>query len=369
MRPGGEGLDPNTKEHPDPSANADGDGLPADGGEHPDPKAGMHSEHPAGAADDIGDIDPDEILPPGGDGEGDLSASGTTDSELGDIFEALKKEIPADLLEQLPEGALEVVQNYLTEATEDARKKLQAFLTKRTQERSTEFEELRHENDQLRANALTQPEAVFVNQLVEWNDQILRDPVATIPKIIRKLVADGRLSKEKAAQFMGGDEESLFPDGAPPEDKPLTMRDLKALREEDAKERRAREEQQRRQGDAREAGRQAINEAVRWPGFAEKNPKTGKVHFTELGMKVIESVRRREFTGPNAVRNAYKAYRAEQMEQENAALRNKTRKVTDAARGATGQPGGVQPTKTKPAGTGDPWDSVMKDVEENGLGV
>lgn len=286
------------------------------------------------------------------DGSTDADATGASageseDSELEGIFSDLEKDIP----EALRKNAGNV------------KKKLQGYFTKKNQTISTELETLRKNqiSDDLKRDYMT---------LYGWYEKIQKNP----QEGLRELASQMGVSVEalvKASQAPSvPQEEELTPD------KLVTVEDYAKFARQEA--RKAAEEIREKevkplkeilakfQGTAEQReniqrGVETVKEAAETlPGFVVE--VDGKKSISKEGMAAIQAVTNGEFTGPNALKNAFKALTAENYYNKVKQAEGKLLEFKKNAAGASNPPGNTKPNTTQAPSSPDKfWDDLKSE--------
>lgn len=275
------------------------------------------------------------------------SAGESEDSELGDLFADLEKDIPEGLRPQ----------------ADSVKRKFQGYFTKKNQKIAQEMEVLRQ-------NQLSDEARQEVHRLATWADRLQKDPYNGIKELASQLgVGPDDLLRSWKAQ--AGDPE-LDPSQL------VTREDYVKFTRQEAKrladEIRAKEvkplqdvltqlkgESERRANTER--GSQILEEAKKsLPGFVGKDgTPTREAH------EAIARVLRGEFSGPNGLKNAYFAVIGQQAPTKVQELEQQLLSLKKMAKGATSTPDGHSPkTNYTPSRPDALWDDLRSEPLSSG---
>lgn len=229
------------------------------------------------------------------------------DSELEGIFTDLEKE----MTEAEKARALNV------------KKKLQGHLTKKTQAIAEERRKISQELEGLKANQITDEFKQDYTKLFGWYQRIQSNPQEGIRELATQLgVKPEALSL--SAEAPKPTEAELLPSQLETKEdyaKYVAQEVRKAVEEIRTKEVNplkdslGKFEGNTAKRELEERGYQALEEATKLPGFLEDQPNAeGKRMISKIGQEAINAVLKQEFTGPNALKNAYKSALADQHE-------------------------------------------------------
>lgn len=272
------------------------------------------------------------------------SSSESEDSELGNLYEDLEKDIP------------EALKSHAT----NVKKKVQKFLT---QARQKDSEKLKL----LEANQVTEDLKRDYSTLYGWYEKIQKNPKEGLKELaaglgisvkallesdllpqVEELTVDKLVTREDYARYA----------------EQIAEKKTKALQEKlDAQEKYLNELRGSSvQKEHVQRGSEALKDAMdNLPGFAVE--VDGKKVLSKEGWEALDAVvKRGEFHGPNALRNAYRAITADTYAGKAKELESKISDLKKNITGATTPPGRPSPkTITAPKSPEEFWASLSSE--------
>ncbi len=271
------------------------------------------------------------------------SASESEDSELVGIFTDLEK----DIAEELKPRATNV------------KKKLQGYLTKKTQAFSEKLKNLE-------SNQITDDLKRDYRTLYGWYEKIQTNPTQGLRALaselgisVKELLETSEASQPKSEELTL---EQVKADPTAENWAAFTRQEVNKLFEKEVKPLKETLTQFQGNNEKREnvqRGAEAIKDASSIPGFIVE--VEGQSVLSEDANKAIKAVLNGEFLGPNALKNAFKAFTADSAATRAKKLETEMTNFKKNLAGVQNPPGTTQKTRTAPSRPEDLWSDLRSE--------